>query len=87
MNATQLVSALLSERDDAKSPPLTKAGLRYARMSGKKAMDGNWKENAYLKMDSSLVHTRVKAPYRPKDVGVVLGKQTSGTKQKGIFGK
>ena len=71
------------ERDDASSPPLTRAGLRYARMTG---MNGHRHADQYVAMDSSLVHTPPKAPFRSKDVSQVLAPQPSGGRFP-VFGK
>ena len=63
-------------RDDINKLGLSKSFKRYARLpKGRRGMDGHYKEELHLKAYSDLVHTPEKAPFKPKDVGVVLGER------------
>ena len=63
-------------RDDINKLGLSRSFRRYARLpKGPKGINGNYKEKLHLKAYSDLVHTPVNAPFKPKDVGVVLGEK------------
>jgi hypothetical protein len=60
-------------RDDITREHIPASAKRYARMSGPSGINGNDKLNLYNQMQADLVHTSVKAPFRPRNVARTPG--------------
>ena len=57
-------------RDDIDKEPMPASAKKYARMSGPSGIDGHKKLDLFNRMQADLVHTPVRAPFRPRNVAV-----------------